>query len=211
MRETMMEALGINDENFKFDIEDEIPTTTPDSEYVFKMVGDVDNFDNFVVEDDSESDQEDLFHYSSKNSEDFPTFADLEHNQDDLRRKFDEKVSESGTPRTLTREELREERKKWFKPIPEERKYKRPQKFFARQQDQSPGDILSWGYLEDLKVYAIKREYGVQYFKFICDLKTLSWWDVEELVKIKNIQQCLWGPEVRFHEQKLWAYIKDQA
>ncbi|KAJ0940170.1 hypothetical protein HanRHA438_Chr02g0080381 [Helianthus annuus] len=31
-RKTMMEALGINDENFKSDIEDEIPTTTPDSE-----------------------------------------------------------------------------------------------------------------------------------------------------------------------------------
>ncbi|MFS7913329.1 hypothetical protein Hanom_Chr02g00140571 [Helianthus anomalus] len=191
IRETMMEALGINDENFKFDIEDEIPTTTPDSEYVFMI--------------------EEPFHYSSKNSEDFPTFEDLEHNQDDLRRKVDEKVSESGTPRTLTREELREERKKWFKPIPEERKFKRPLKFFTRQQDQSPGDILSWGYLEDLKVYAIKREYGVQYFKFICDLKKLPWWDVEKLVKIKNIQQCLWGPEVRFHEQKLWAYIKDQA
>ncbi|MFS7977915.1 hypothetical protein Hanom_Chr10g00909601 [Helianthus anomalus] len=93
----------------------------------------------------------------------------------------------------------------------EERKFKRPLKFFTRHPDQSLGDILSWGYLEDLKVYAIKREFGVPYFKFVKDLKTLSWWDVEELVKTKNIQQCLWGPEVRHHEQKLWYYIRAQA
>ncbi|MFS8019048.1 hypothetical protein Hanom_Chr15g01399271 [Helianthus anomalus] len=62
-----------------------------------------------------------------------------------------------------------------------------------------------------MKVYAIKREYEVQYFEFVSDLKTLPCWDIEELVNTKNLQQCLWGPEVRFHEQKLWAYIKDQT
>ncbi|MFS8007441.1 hypothetical protein Hanom_Chr14g01261051 [Helianthus anomalus] len=91
-----------------------------------------------------------------------------------------------------------------------ERTFKRPLKFFT-------------------------REFGVQYFEFVkhlktlpwwdveelvktkniqqClwDLKTLPWWDVEELVKTKNIQQCLWGPEVRLHERKLWYYIRAQA
>ncbi|MFS7979477.1 hypothetical protein Hanom_Chr10g00927751 [Helianthus anomalus] len=28
---------------------------------------------------------------------------------------------------------------------------------------------------------------------------------------MKNLQQCLQGPEVRFNEQRLWRYIKYQA
>ncbi|MFS7989106.1 hypothetical protein Hanom_Chr11g01042821 [Helianthus anomalus] len=144
-----MEALVINDENFKFDIEDEIPTVQ-EGDYVFKMVDEAGSFDDVVMEDDSGSDQD---------------------------------------------EELHEERKKWFKPMVEEIKFKRPLKFFTRHPDQSLGDILSWGYLEDLKVYAIEKDFGVQYFEFVKYLKTLPWWDVEELVKTKNIQQCLWGPE----------------
>ncbi|MFS7928246.1 hypothetical protein Hanom_Chr04g00318551 [Helianthus anomalus] len=62
-----------------------------------------------------------------------------------------------------------------------------------------------------MKVYAIKREYDVQYFKFLKDIRTLPWWDVEELVKTKNLQQCLHDLEVRFYEQRLWRYIKYQA
>ncbi|MFS7967578.1 hypothetical protein Hanom_Chr09g00787371 [Helianthus anomalus] len=132
--ESMMEMLDINDENFKFDIEDDISKATPDGVYVFKMVDVADNFNNVVVEDDSESDQEEPFHYSNE-----------------LKRKVGEKVSEDGVPKTLSKEELLEERKKWFKPMVEERKFKRPLKFFTRHQDQSLGDILSWGYLEDLE------------------------------------------------------------
>ncbi|MFS7912587.1 hypothetical protein Hanom_Chr02g00131721 [Helianthus anomalus] len=93
----------------------------------------------------------------------------------------------------------------------EERMFKRPLKFFTRHPDESLGDILSWGYLEDMKLYTIKREYFVQYFKFLKDIKTLPWWDVEELVKTKNLQQCLHGPKVRFYEQRLWGYIMYQA
>ncbi|MFS8033747.1 hypothetical protein Hanom_Chr17g01573221 [Helianthus anomalus] len=74
--------------------------------------------------------------------------------------------------------------------MPEERKFKRPLKFFTSHPDKSLRDILSWGYLEDLKVYAIKREYG--------------------LVKTKKIKQYLYGPEVKFHEQRLWGYIQKQ-
>ncbi|MFS7968437.1 hypothetical protein Hanom_Chr09g00797431 [Helianthus anomalus] len=51
--------------------------------------------------------------------------------------------------------------------MPKERKYKRPLAFLTRHPDESLGDILSWGYLEDLKVYAIKREYDVQYFNYL--------------------------------------------
>ncbi|MFS7905017.1 hypothetical protein Hanom_Chr01g00042811 [Helianthus anomalus] len=141
----MKEALGIDDDNFNFDFENDIEDA-PIGNYLFKMVDEAGNFNDVVVEDDSGSGQD-----------------------------IAEKVSEGGIPRTLTKEELREERKKWFKPMVEERKFKHPLKFFTRHPNKSLGDILSWGYLDDLKVYAIKREFGVQYFKFVKDIKTLPW------------------------------------
>ncbi|MFS7888746.1 hypothetical protein Hanom_Chr00s000002g01598711 [Helianthus anomalus] len=49
------------------------------------------------------------------------------------------------------------------------------------------------------------------YFEFLQDIKTLPWWDVDELVKTKNIKQYYYGSEVKCHEQRLWNYIKQQA
>ncbi|MFS7913597.1 hypothetical protein Hanom_Chr02g00143601 [Helianthus anomalus] len=95
--------------------------------------------------------------------------------------------------------------------MPRERKFKRPLQFFTDHPNKSLGDILSWGYLEDLKVYAIRREYEVQYFDFLSDIRTLPWWDIEELVQTKNIKQYYYAPEVKCHDQRLWDYIKLQA
>ncbi|MFS8007805.1 hypothetical protein Hanom_Chr14g01265321 [Helianthus anomalus] len=182
MRKTMKGAF-----NFEKDMED----NAPDGDYVFKLVDEADNFNVVVIEDDSESDHEVLLHYCGQDAY-FPTFDELfrTYYEDELKRKVAEKVAEEGIPRTLSREELRENRKKWFKPKPEERKIKRPLK--------SEG-------------LCYQREFGVQYFKFIKDLKTLPWGGVEQLSKTKNIQQLEWGPEDRQHEQKLWYYIRGQA
>ncbi|MFS7911132.1 hypothetical protein Hanom_Chr02g00114451 [Helianthus anomalus] len=118
--------------------------------------------------------------------ETFPTLAELfkEQNEEKVRRKIVEKITTEGVPRTIPRENL---------------------------VDISWGYILSWGYLEDLQVYAIKREQGVQYFEFLSDIKTLPWWDVEELVQKKNIKQFYYGLDVKQHDQNLWNYIKLQA
>ncbi|MFS7997429.1 hypothetical protein Hanom_Chr12g01141651 [Helianthus anomalus] len=64
--------------------------------------------------------------------------------------------------------------------MPKERKYKRRFQYFTYHPSKSLGDILSWGYLEDLQV-----------------------WDVEELVQIKNIKQFYYGLDVKMHDQKL--------
>ncbi|MFS8006757.1 hypothetical protein Hanom_Chr14g01252921 [Helianthus anomalus] len=95
--------------------------------------------------------------------------------------------------------------------MPKERKTLRALQYFTHNKEISWGDILSWGYLEDLQVYAIRREQGVQYFEFLSDIKTLPWWDVDELVKTKNIKQFYYGLEVKVHNQHLWDYIKQQA
>ncbi|MFS7918783.1 hypothetical protein Hanom_Chr03g00205211 [Helianthus anomalus] len=50
----------------------------------------------------------------------------------------------------------------------------RPLKFFTEHKDVSMGDIISWCWIPKLKRIAIWREYEVQYFRFIKDIKSLS-------------------------------------
>ncbi|MFS7947368.1 hypothetical protein Hanom_Chr06g00547481 [Helianthus anomalus] len=167
---SMLDRLDMEEDRFKFDIEEEIPPT-PNREYTFKFFNEANNFNDVIIEEGSDSDQDTPFHYSGLD-DDFPTFDELfrSHNEDKVRRKVVEKIATEGVPETVSKEYLLEERKRWFKAMPKERKFKRPLQFFIRHPDKSLGDILWWGYLEDLKVYAIKREFGVE---FLSDIKTL--------------------------------------
>ncbi|MFS8019581.1 hypothetical protein Hanom_Chr15g01405441 [Helianthus anomalus] len=204
-RAEMLEELGLDNGKFKFDVEDKIPSS-PEKEYVFKYAHEADNFHLVEVDDCSDSSEEDtVFHYYGVD-EAFPTLAEMfkEQNEDEIRRKVVERIITEGIPRPIPRETLAEERKKWFKVMPKERKFIRPHQYFTHTADISWGDILSWGYLEDLQVYAIRREQGVQYFEFLSDIKTLPWWDVEELVQTKNIKQFYYGLDVKQHDQHLW-------
>ncbi|KAJ0752456.1 hypothetical protein HanPI659440_Chr09g0324601 [Helianthus annuus] len=211
-REEMLEELGLENGKFKFDIEDEIPPS-PEREFEFRYAQEADHYNDVIVEDASDSsDEETDFHYS-RIDETFPSLAEMfkDRNGDEITRKIVEKVSTEGVPNTIPRENLAEERKKWFKVMPKERKSLRALQFFTHNKNISWGDILSWGYLEDLKVYAIRREQGVRYFEYLSDIRTLPWWDVDELVKIKNIKQFYHGLEVKQHDQRLWNYVKLQA
>ncbi|MFS7953983.1 hypothetical protein Hanom_Chr07g00625011 [Helianthus anomalus] len=188
-RAEMLEEFGLDDGKFKFDIEDEIPQS-PKKEYEFVYAAEAYKYDEEIVEDASNpSDEETNFHYSGVD-ETFPSFAEMfkDRNEDEIRRKIVEKISTEGVPKTIPRENLAEEQKKWFKVMPKERKSLRALQYFTHDKGISWGDILSWGYLEDLQVYEIRREQGVQYFEFLSDIKTLPWWDVDELVQKKNIK-----------------------
>ncbi|MFS8034014.1 hypothetical protein Hanom_Chr17g01576221 [Helianthus anomalus] len=160
-RESMLEELGMDDGHMKFDIEDEIPPS-PEREYTFNFSNEADNFKDVIIEDVSNiSDKDTPFHYLSVD-DNFPTFSEMfkTHNEDEVRRKVVESISIEGIPEVVPQEELLEGRKSWFKVMPKERKYKRPLQYFTDHPDKSLGDILSWGYLEDLQVYAIRREHG---------------------------------------------------
>ncbi|MFS7967691.1 hypothetical protein Hanom_Chr09g00788721 [Helianthus anomalus] len=112
-RAEILEELGLDDGNFKFDIEDEIPLS-PEKEYEFKYVHEADNYTDVIVEEGSDSsDEETVFHYSGVD-EMFPTLAELfkEQNEEEVRRKVVEKITTEGIPRTIPRENLVEERKK---------------------------------------------------------------------------------------------------
>ncbi|KAJ0734358.1 hypothetical protein HanPI659440_Chr11g0419161 [Helianthus annuus] len=175
-RTEMLEELGLEDGKFKFDIEDEIPPS-PEREFEFRYAHEADHYNDVIVEDASDSsDEETDFHYSGVD-ETFPSLAEMfkDHNEDEVRRKIVEKITTEGVPETTPRENLAEERKKWFKVMPKERKSLRALQFFTHNKDISWGDILSWGYLEDLQVYAIRWEQGVQYFEFLSDIRTLRW------------------------------------
>ncbi|MFS7978328.1 hypothetical protein Hanom_Chr10g00914231 [Helianthus anomalus] len=174
-RAEMLEELGLEEGKFKFDIEDEIPQS-PAKDYEPRYAFEADHYDYVIVEDASDSSDDEIdFHYAG----------------------IVEKISTEGVPETVLREISVEERKKWFKNMPKERKNLRAFQYFTPDKNLSWGDILSWGYLEDLK--------------FLSDIASLPWWDVDELVKTKNIKQFYYGLEVRLHDQDLWNYIKLQA
>ncbi|XP_035843881.1 uncharacterized protein LOC118490381 [Helianthus annuus] len=211
-RAEMLEELGLEDGKFKFDIEDEIPES-PIKNFEPQFPLEAEFYDNVTIETDSDSEEERIdFHYEGEDMA-FPTFTELfeDMNAELLKRKIEERVASADMPEPVPREISAEERKKWFRSMPKERKPLRALQYFTHDKDLSWGDILSWGYLEDLNVYAIRREQGVQYFRCISDLATLPWWDVDELVVTKNIKQLYYGPEVKQRDQKLWNYIKYQA
>ncbi|XP_022030805.1 glutamic acid-rich protein-like [Helianthus annuus] len=125
-RESMLEELDLKDGKLKFDIEQEIPPT-PDREYTFKFMNEADNFHDVIIEDGSDDSEEDTpFHYSGVD-DDFPTLNELfqSHNEDEVRRKVVEKIATEGVPETVSKEDLLEERKRWFKVMPKERKNSR--------------------------------------------------------------------------------------
>ncbi|MFS7899816.1 hypothetical protein Hanom_Chr00s079776g01793301 [Helianthus anomalus] len=129
----------------------------------FKYAQEADKYDEVIVEEASDSsDEETNFHYSGVDDT-FPSLIEMfkDQNEDEIRRKIVEKITTKGVSRTIPRENLEEERKKWFKAMPKERKILRSLQYFTHNAGISWGDILSWGYLEDLQVYSIRWEQGV--------------------------------------------------
>ncbi|KAJ0669002.1 hypothetical protein HanPI659440_Chr17g0696081 [Helianthus annuus] len=122
-RAEMLEELGLEDGKFKFDIEDEIPRS-PEKVFEFRYAHEADHYNDVIVEDASDSsDEETDFHYS-RVDETFPSLSEMfkDRNVDEIRRTIVEKVSTEGVPTTIPRENLAEEHKKWFKVMPKERK-----------------------------------------------------------------------------------------
>ncbi|MFS7905577.1 hypothetical protein Hanom_Chr01g00049311 [Helianthus anomalus] len=88
-RAEMLEELGLDDGKFKFDIEDEIPQS-PVKEYEFVYVAEADKYNEVIIEDASDSsDEETDFHYS-RIDETFPSFSEMfkDRNEDEIRRKI---------------------------------------------------------------------------------------------------------------------------
>ncbi|XP_035843966.1 pre-rRNA 2'-O-ribose RNA methyltransferase-like [Helianthus annuus] len=196
------EMTRINDPDFKFDFEEELNAfdINQQPDYEYKYVEEADVYDRVEVEDctDEESVTED--------TSNFPTLVEFfsQENADELRRKVAECLKDKNFDGT-TKDAQKEERKKWFRKS-NERKFKRPLKFYKRDRDVSLGDIISWGFLPQVNVYAIRREFRVQYFEYIQDIMSLPSWDVEELSKVRTLDY-----PVRKHDVPIWGLMKFEA
>ncbi|XP_022014683.1 FK506-binding protein 5-like [Helianthus annuus] len=195
----IIELTKIDDPDFKFDFEEELNAfdINQQPEYEYKYVDEADNYDRVEVEDCTDEDS------VNEDTSEFPTLVEffIQENIDELRRKVAEILKDKKFDCT-TKDPQKEERKKWFRKDTE-RKFKRPLKFYKRDRDVPLGDIISWGFLPQVNAYAIRREYGVQYFERLYDIMSLPWWDVEELSKVRTL-----GYPIRKNDVPMWGLIK---
>ena len=198
-------------ESLDFDFE-EVVNIDPfePKDYVYKRNVEVDDYDRVIVEDwDSDDEGADQkAKYVGQNNEVFPTFEEMckQLDEEQLKEKIVEALYKGSVPVPMTKEQNDEAKKSWFKLLPRERKFRRPLAYFTRNKDESLGDILSWGWFKEIDAYAIKREYGVQYFRYLADLKTLPYWDMEELVQTPNVTYFM-----KPIDQLMWKMIKYEA
>ncbi|MFS8008231.1 hypothetical protein Hanom_Chr14g01270271 [Helianthus anomalus] len=143
---------------------------------MFKYIPEADDYNNVVVEDDSD---DEIAKYYGEGTNDFSTFQEMfnEETQNLWKRKIDEMTKDDLSPR-LSKDEIRKAWKTWFKLMPKERKFRRPLAFFTRNPDVSLGDIFRWGWIPELNVFGIKREFRIQYFRYLSNIKIMPWWDV---------------------------------
>ncbi|XP_022014942.1 uncharacterized protein LOC110914462 [Helianthus annuus] len=203
----VLKMFNVNEDEFKFDFEDELNAfdinQQPEYEYnkrSYKYVEEADVYDRVEVEDCTDEDS------VNEDTLEFPTLVEFfsEENKDELRRKVAEILKDKNFD-GATKDPQKEERKNWFHKDTE-RKFKRPLKFYKRDRDVSLGDIISWGFLPHVNAYAIRREYGVQYFKRLHDIMSLPWWDVEELSKVRTL-----GYKIRKNDVPMWGLIKYES
>ncbi|KAJ0448025.1 hypothetical protein HanRHA438_Chr17g0819701 [Helianthus annuus] len=113
----------VDENEFKFDFEEELNQfdINQQPEYQHKYVEDADNYDRVEVEDWSDEDQSENVNVDTSN---FPTLAEFfsQAIEDELRRKVEECVKNKSFDE-MSKEERREEWKKWFKKD-SERKFK---------------------------------------------------------------------------------------
>ncbi|MFS7905107.1 hypothetical protein Hanom_Chr01g00043851 [Helianthus anomalus] len=198
----IIELTRIDNPDFKFDFEEELNAfdINQQPDYEYKYVEEADKYDQVEIEDCIDEENVNV------DTSDFPTLVEFfsQENADELRRKVVECLKDKNFDGT-TKEPQREERKKWFRKSTE-RKFKRQLKYYKRDRDVSLGDIISWGFLPQVNVYAIRREFGVQYFEYIQDIMSLPWWDVEELSKVRTLNY-----PVRKHDVAIWGLMKFEA
>ncbi|KAI3821535.1 hypothetical protein L1987_09103 [Smallanthus sonchifolius] len=130
--------------------------------------------------------------YTSVDGDDLPSFADLftQQSDEEVNRIIDNKEDEAG-PSTIDIDELNERKSQWMEYMAELKKNSKPSpptkytKVYQLKGHKSDGRIISWAYFNDLSCYAIKREKGIQYFRYPHDFKTLPAFEVNQLACLK--------------------------
>ncbi|KAI3814239.1 hypothetical protein L1987_18989 [Smallanthus sonchifolius] len=81
-------------------------------------------------------------------------------------------------------------------------------KVYRPKGHKSDGRIISWAYFNDLSCYAIKREKGIQYFRYPHDFKTLPAFEVNQLARLKLLYSESSGLSEWFERQLQYEYRK---
>ncbi|MFS8034472.1 hypothetical protein Hanom_Chr17g01581511 [Helianthus anomalus] len=115
-KEDIAKMGGVDEKSFEFD--------------VFNKIPDADEYDEAIVEDDSDSEP---VRHSSENTYDFPTFSEMFAHEayDVVLRRIEERVKDGDSPR-IDQEKIRDARLIGFKLMLAECKFKRPLAFFTR-------------------------------------------------------------------------------
>lgn len=166
---------------------------------MFKMSSDDVSYDPEAYELPEEQDEvlienaysENYPTYQTNDDQDLPNFPDLSKiNEEDLKQKVEEKIGEEGAS-VQNDEELKKLREAWLEYVkkkknePQTEEMKRYTRFYDMKGTQASGKIISWAFLDDLQVYAVKRERGIEYFKHAPHLKSLPYFDMHQLARLK--------------------------
>ncbi|KAI3819500.1 hypothetical protein L1987_13340 [Smallanthus sonchifolius] len=154
--------------------------------------------------------------YTSVDGDDLPSFADLftQQSDEEVNRIIDNKEDEAG-PSTFDIDELNERKSQWMEYMAELKKNSKPSpptkytKVYRLKGHKSDGRIISWAYFNDLSCYAIKREKGIQYFRYPHDFKTLPAFEVNQLARLKLLYSESSGLSEWFERQLQYEYRKN--
>ncbi|KAI3703706.1 hypothetical protein L1987_73900 [Smallanthus sonchifolius] len=153
--------------------------------------------------------------YTSVDGDDLPSFVDLftQQSDEEVNRIIDNKGDEAG-PSTIDIDELNERKSQWMEYMAELKKNSKPSpptkytKVYRLKGHKSDGRIISWAYFNDLSCYAIKREKGIQYFRYPHDFKTLPAFEVNQLARLKLLYSESSGLSEWFERQLQYEYRK---
>jgi len=164
--------------------------------------------------------------YTSNTNDDLPTFTEFfQHQSEDvLNRKIEEKTGPS-EPSEDDLQQMEKNRKEWialFKANLGKYKSQTPApvqytKFYKTRGRRTSGQILSWGYFADLQCYGVKRERGVEYFKFPHDFKTLPGFELNRLNYLNMLYSSTSGLASYFQDllrteyKRKWVNLKPQV
>ena len=139
-KEELAKMLNLDVHQLNFDFEEEVANINPfePKDYCYKKQSDADNYDELIIEDRSDDEERgESEKYKGTGSDSFPSYEEMysQLNDDLIKERVAEDLREGKIPKSMSKEQIAEARKSWFKIIPRPRKFRRTLAFFTRDKD----------------------------------------------------------------------------
>ncbi|KAJ0602536.1 hypothetical protein HanIR_Chr03g0140831 [Helianthus annuus] len=159
----------------------------------------LDGIDEIVFEGDAEKSK-----YVREDGTEFNPFDEdwLKNNMDEIDERLKNRDS-SDVPADSFKEWRKNFLSKTAKPAP-------PVDYKKYEKSRPQGRILSWMFVKEIHCVAVKREYGIQYFKSLLSILTLPFYDVATIAKLELINRSnfegakLFARKLRIERRKGW-------